>query len=272
MKTSVKVDVFHLFTAMFLLLGLVGAGPVYAAAPAGVASIIVFKDTVNPVSAASEVAAAHGLQAGFIYQHALKGMSATVPAGRLAALQNDPRVAYVVEDMVRTIDAQEIPTGIQRIFADDNASIDIDGTDDYRVDVDVAVIDTGVDFQHPELNVAGGVNCSGGGPFRSSCTSGGDDDHYHGTHVAGTIAAIDNGTGVVGVAPGAGPCRTHAVTSGAGLRACRARAGGCYVRRRADLEGVPQAPRRLRHTARFSGARRDLSAVGAPALRYGLAP
>jgi subtilisin len=49
------------------------------------------------------------------------------------------------------------------------------------------------------------VNCSGGLTlFRpATCKSGGDDDHYHGTHVAGTIAAIDNGIGVVGVAPGA---------------------------------------------------------------------
>jgi subtilisin len=133
----------------------------------------------------------------------LKGMSAVVPDGRLVALQNDPRVAYVVEDMQRSISAQTVPTGIQRIFADSNGNLDIDGTDDYRVDVDVAVIDTGVDFQHPDLNVAGGVNCSGGSPFRASCTSGGDDDHYHGTHVAGTIGAIDNGIGVVGVAPGA---------------------------------------------------------------------
>ncbi|MBW3621413.1 MAG: S8 family serine peptidase, partial [Actinobacteria bacterium] len=36
-----------------------------------------------------------------------------------------------------------------------------------------------------------------------SCGAGGDDDHYHGTHVAGTIAALDDGEGVVGVAPGA---------------------------------------------------------------------
>jgi subtilisin family serine protease len=168
-----------------------------------VPSIIVFKDTVNPASAATEVAAAHGLQARFTYQHALKGMSAVVPAGKLAALENDPRVAYVVEDILHTIDVQATPTGIQRIFGTTNSSIGIDGVDDFRVDVDVAVIDTGVDFQHPDLNVVGGVNCSGGSPFRNSCRSGGDDDHYHGTHVAGTIGAIDNDTGVVGVAPGA---------------------------------------------------------------------
>ena len=129
-------------------------------------------------------------------------MSAVVPEGRLAALQHDPRVAYVVEDMVRSITPRTMPTGIQRIFADTNPEMAINGTDDYRVDVDVAVIDTGVDFQHPDLNVAGGVNCTSS-IFFASCKAGGDDDHYHGTHVAGTIGALDNGIGVVGVAPGA---------------------------------------------------------------------
>jgi subtilisin family serine protease len=105
--------------------------------------------------------------------------------------------------MLHTIDAQTVPTGISRIFAPGNGNIDIDGADDYRVDVDVAVIDTGVDFQHPDLNVVGGVNCYSWVPWSSTCKSGGDDDHYHGTHVAGTIGALDNDMGVVGVAPGA---------------------------------------------------------------------
>ena len=130
-------------------------------------------------------------------------MSAVVPEGRLIALQHDPRVAYVVEDMERSISVQSMPTGIQRIFADTNPEIAINGVDDYRVDVDVAVIDTGVDFQHPDLNVVGGVNCYNWWPFSATCKAGGDDDHYHGTHVAGTIGALDNGIGVVGVAPGA---------------------------------------------------------------------
>jgi subtilisin len=193
--------------SMFLVVVLVivaslGTSPAQAASTSN-GYIIVFKDSVNVRAAVPAVAQAHGLQVGYVYESALKGMSAVVPAGRMAALEKDPRVAYVVEDMLRTIDAQTVPTGIQRIFADTNANLDIDATDDFRVDVDVAVIDTGVDFQHPDLNTVGGVNCSGGGPFRSSCTSGGDDDHYHGTHVAGTIGAIDNGIGVVGVAPGA---------------------------------------------------------------------
>ena len=68
--------------------------------------------------------------------------------------------------------------------------------------MDVAVIDTGIDFQHQDLNVVGGVICTNS-IFSPYCTKGGDDDHYHGTHVAGTIGALDNGIGVVGVAPGA---------------------------------------------------------------------
>jgi subtilisin family serine protease len=185
-----------------LLLGL-GMPSGASATPAGDSYIVVFKDGVEPISAARGLAKAYGLQAGFVYQHALRGMSAIVPAGRLNALQHDPRVAYVEADMLHTIDAQTVPTGISRIFAPGNGNIDIDGADDYRVDVDVAVIDTGVDFQHPDLNVVGGVNCYSWIPWSSTCRSGGDDDHYHGTHVAGTIGALDNGMGVVGVAPGA---------------------------------------------------------------------
>lgn len=64
----------------------------------------------------------------------------------------------------------------------------------------VAVLDTGCDVDHPDLreNIIGGRNFTpdyGGDPgnFR--------DNHYHGTHVAGTIAAADNSVGLLGVAP-----------------------------------------------------------------------
>ncbi|HUF56705.1 MAG TPA: S8 family serine peptidase, partial [Thermohalobaculum sp.] len=158
---------------------------------------------ILPEDVANDIAIQAGGQVGFIYETALQGFSIVMPRAAAAGIARDPRVAYIEEDKPVSIYAQTIPTGIERIFADTNANLDIDGTDDYRVDVDVAVIDTGVDFEHPDLNVVGGVNCSGGGPFNAKCSSGGDDDHYHGTHVAGTVAAIDDGTGVVGVAPGA---------------------------------------------------------------------
>ena len=52
-------------------------------------------------------------------------------------------------------------------------------------------------YYHPDLNVAGGYNCS------TSDRAAWRDVEGHGTHVAGTVAALDNGFGVVGVAPGA---------------------------------------------------------------------
>jgi subtilisin len=62
--------------------------------------------------------------------------------------------------------------------------------------VKVAVLDTGIDQDHPDLTVAGGVSFIGG-------VSSWDDDHGHGTHCAGTVAARNNPVGVVGVAPNA---------------------------------------------------------------------
>lgn len=62
------------------------------------------------------------------------------------------------------------------------------------------IIDTGVDQDHPDLN----VNTSLSRSFLSGRGSNDpDDDNGHGTHVAGTIAAIDNSEGVIGVAAGA---------------------------------------------------------------------
>jgi subtilisin len=66
--------------------------------------------------------------------------------------------------------------------------------------INVYVIDTGIDPDHRDLNVQGGYaveRCRGGG-----CAAAWDDDHGHGTHVAGTIGALDNEVDVVGVAPG----------------------------------------------------------------------
>ena len=157
---------------------------------------------------AASLARQAGGQVGFVYEDALQGFSLTAPAAAAQGLARNPNVAYVEADRVWSIDAQEMPTGIERTFADTNANLGIDGTDDHRVDVDVAVIDTGIDLQHPDLNVADGVTCTGKWFFSASCVAGGDDDHYHGTHVAGTIGALDNGEGVVGMAPGA---RLHAV-------------------------------------------------------------
>jgi subtilisin family serine protease len=175
-----------------------------AAPPARGGYIVVLNDRAgSPGAVAEEIVQQVGGRVGFIYEHALKGFSITLPPQAVAALEKNPNVKYVATDDLRYTSAQNVPTGIQRIFAVGNSEIDIDHIDDYRVDVDVAVIDTGIDFEHPDLNVVGGINCAAGNFIRAKCIAGGDDDHYHGTHVAGTIGAIDNDFGVVGVAPGA---------------------------------------------------------------------
>ena len=196
---------FGLLTLALVLTGVTAAG---AAADSQKQTYIVVLDDGSGVAAlagaqsvaavAADASESFDGEVGFVYQHALRGFSMALSATQAAALARQPGVAYVQEDRVHSISAQDEPTGIRRIFADTNSNIDIDGLDDFRVDVDVAVIDTGVDLDHPDLNVAGGVSC-----LRGTCSTGGDDDHYHGTHVAGTIGAIDNDAYVVGVAPGA---------------------------------------------------------------------
>ena len=62
----------------------------------------------------------------------------------------------------------------------------------------MAIVDTGIDYTHPDLS----SNYVGGYDFVNNDTDP-MDDHNHGTHVAGTVAAKDNGAGVIGVAPNA---------------------------------------------------------------------
>ena len=191
-----------MMTLLALTLGYAPAA--MSAAIEKVRLIVVLHDQEeSPAARAGEMAGLAGGQVGFVYGHALKGFSITVPAQAAELIKKNPRVKYVETDTTVQAFAQSVPTGVRRIAALDNPSISIDGSDASRVDVDVAVIDTGVDFDHPDLNVAGGVSCVGQDSASAQCVTGGDDDHYHGTHVAGTIGALDNGSGVAGVAPGA---------------------------------------------------------------------
>src|SRR4029453_5765910 len=184
-----------------LLLGSVLALLVAAVTPLAAAGaapargyVVVLKGSVGSADAvAAQQARSHGLAVGHVYRAALKGYSAAMSAADAGALRADPRGASVTPDRPVHIDQQVLPTGIDRI--DGELSSTLSGNGSGTVDVDVAVIDTGIDPTHPDLNVAGGVNCSTGRSF--------NDGNGHGTHLAATIAAKDNDTGVVGVAPGA---------------------------------------------------------------------
>ena len=167
--------------------------------------IVVFKDSVEQSAnlARAQVQQRNG-KLGFVYRDVLNGYSAELPTQAAEALRRNPRVKYVTVDGEVAPGAQTTPTGISRTFATANKGLDIDGVDDVRVNADVAVIDTGVDYTHPDLNVVARTDCSNGTEKEAKCVdSSGTDTEGHGTHVAGIIGAIDNGFGVVGVAPGA---------------------------------------------------------------------
>ncbi len=181
-----------LLATMTLVPSLALAGP-----PQGDASgqyiVVLRDDTADVPDVADEHARRHGAGVQHIYEYALKGYAAAIPAQALAGIQRDPRVAFIAEDRPVWAVGQTLPTGVDRIQGDESSAKSGDGGS--NVGVAVAIIDTGIDIDHPDLNVVGGKNCSQGISY--------DDGNGHGTHVAGTVAARDNGLGVVGVAPGA---------------------------------------------------------------------
>jgi subtilisin family serine protease len=127
---------------------------------------------------------------------AVKGFSARMDAATASDLARDPDVKLVEPDRYVHTCAQSLPWGINWIDADVSSTAAGDGTGTVS-NVEVYVIDTGIDTSHPDLNVVGGINYSSGGSTNYK------DGNGHGTHVAGTIAAKDNAAYVVGVAPGA---------------------------------------------------------------------
>ncbi|MEJ2679431.1 MAG: S8 family serine peptidase, partial [Gemmatimonadota bacterium] len=185
--------------------------------------IVVFREGVaDPSSLARGLARAHGLELRHTYTRALAGFAAVVPPGRAAVLRADPRVRYVVPDVLDHVHQQSelLPTGVDRIEAELNTGARAD-----PVDVDIAILDTGIDLDHPDLTVYRAVSFAGGNP---------DDGMGHGTHVAGTAAAKRDGAGVVGVAPGARLWAVKVCNNGGSCARSDIIAGIDYVAGRAD--------------------------------------
>jgi subtilisin family serine protease len=137
-----------------------------------------------------------GFKTRFRYRHALEGFAATLSPEQVRELRADPEVASVTRDKPVSALASvplapgepEPPTGAQRVGASTTTTVREPAS------TSVAVIDSGIDLDHPDLNVVDGTDCIDGGPA--------EDLDGHGTHVAGIVGAENNGTGVTGVAPG----------------------------------------------------------------------
>jgi subtilisin family serine protease len=181
---------------MCLTAGLAGVFvPPAGAAPAARASyIVVLRDDIpDPGAVAAEHARNHAAQIGFVYQSALKGYSAVIPNEQVAAVRFDGRVKYIEADQTAVAVSQTTPWGIAKVGATTSSTGAGNGSGSVT-GVSVYVLDTGIDTTHPDLSVVQHVNFAGG-PNK--------DCNGHGTHVAGTVAAKDNASDVVGVAPGA---------------------------------------------------------------------
>ncbi len=114
-------------------------------------------------------------------------------------------VGVGVEDVAATevaVDPREAEQWDMSLIKADQAHEITDGSPD----VLVGVLDSGINATHPDLapviDTAASVNCTAAGRPDTSATGWQPTTSYHGTHVAGTIAAARNGVGIVGVAPG----------------------------------------------------------------------
>ncbi len=117
--------------------------------------------------------------------------AATVPPQALQGLMNNPNIELIEPDVARYPMGQVTPYGIPMVQAPDLVATGADGTG-----IKVCVIDSGIKADHEDF---AGISMTG---HASSGQSWNTDTCGHGTHVAGTIAAANNGLGVIGVSPG----------------------------------------------------------------------
>lgn len=152
--------------------------------------LIGFTQTPGP----SEQALVRG-QGGMIKYtyHLVPAIAAWIPEPAIEALQKNPNVTTIEPDItVYAVDVELDNTwGVERI----GAGV-VHDAGNKGAGVMVAIIDSGIDYTHSDLN----DNYAGGWDFVNNDNDPMDDDG-HGTHVAGTVAAEDDGVGVVGVAP-----------------------------------------------------------------------
>ncbi len=159
--------------------------------------IVVYRDGVaRPGAETTALGNRLGFDVAYRYSAALDGYAAQLTPAQLAAVRDDPDVAFVSPNgraeaagFVPVAAGESVPTGLRRIGAATRRKAREAST------TNVAVLDTGIRLSHPDLNAVRGTNCVAPGTVPS-------DRYGHGTHIAGTIGALNNGSGVVGVAPG----------------------------------------------------------------------
>jgi subtilisin len=156
--------------------------------------LITFRSLPGP----SDEALVRGLGGTVKYRyHLVPGIAASLPSQAVTALQRSPRVALVEPDgQVFAINEAAYASELANAWGIGHVGAGQVHATHRGANVRVAVIDSGIDPGHPDLagHVVTGYNFI-------ATNSNAFDDNGHGTHVAGTIGAVRNGFGVVGVAP-----------------------------------------------------------------------
>ena len=152
-----------------------------------------------------------------VYAKSIAGATLTLSEGQVNILRNDKRVNYIEQDrIVQFAPPCGTPNGGPCDPVDDGGSdgggdtssqetpwgiLRVNGVSSYTGNNVAWILDSGIDLDHPDLNVdaSRGYNAFTSGKDGKSL----DDGNGHGSHVAGTIAALNNSVGVIGVAPGA---------------------------------------------------------------------
>jgi hypothetical protein len=174
--------------------------------------IAVFEPHVpNAPQAAEALGRQFGIEVRHVYQHSIRGFAFAGPEQAAQGLARNPLIAYVEPDGIAHTMEVTIPSGVSRSGID-HALLEQISPNRRNVDARIAILDTGLDSDHPDLNVdPNGIRfyqvtvTTGQGKNRQTTHEIRSDNQWHdvnghGTHVGGTAAA--NGQ-IVGVAPGA---------------------------------------------------------------------
>ncbi|WP_372761187.1 S8 family serine peptidase [Pseudoalteromonas sp.] len=169
--------------------------------------IVRFNDSISKFDVegkARGMVAKANAQAKHIYKHSIKGMAVNMSCekAKVAFQGNNDVLRFTPDGVVYAnpkgkkpgsggggSQSQSTPWSVARVGGP------VDGTG-----YNAWVLDSGIDLDHPDLNVDASRGYTA---FTSGRDAGMDDKNGHGTHVAGTIAAINNNIDVVGVAAGA---------------------------------------------------------------------